>query len=100
MFASIFRLGRFFVLGALVAACSDPSLRPDLERQARVNDRIVNGTDTTIEVRPWQISLQVQQQHFCGGSILTPEWIITAQHCIEGQVEDDLRVVAGATNLS
>lgn len=45
--------------------------------------RIVNGTLVTIEDAPYQISLQVRGKHTCGGSIISPEYILTAAHCVE-----------------
>lgn len=59
---------------------------------------IVGGTVTQISSVPWQVSLQAQGQHFCGGSIVTPTWIVTAAHCMEGGAPD--RIVAGVSRLS
>ncbi|XP_043935380.1 transmembrane protease serine 4-like [Protopterus annectens] len=44
-------------------------------------ERIVGGDDTTIERWPWQVSLQYNGNHVCGGSIINPLWIVTAAHC-------------------
>jgi secreted trypsin-like serine protease len=47
------------------------------------NGRIVGGSDDVIENIPWQISLQWNQQHICGGSILNVNTILSAAHCVE-----------------
>src|SRR4051812_38070029 len=62
---------------------------------------IVGGSLTSIAEHPWQISLQTPDGfHFCGGSIIAPDWILTAQHCMEGATASSLRVIAGVTKLS
>ncbi|TSX85945.1 Transmembrane protease serine 4 [Bagarius yarrelli] len=63
--------------------------------------RIVGGQNTLIEHWPWQVSLQQKGQHTCGGSLLSPYWIITAAHCFTGRAEvSRWRVVAGSTYMT
>ncbi|XP_007254449.3 coagulation factor IXa [Astyanax mexicanus] len=47
--------------------------------------RIVGGTQATPGEIPWQVALVVRstQQVFCGGSIVSERWVITAAHCLE-----------------
>jgi len=46
------------------------------------NDRIVNGEDATECEWRWQAMLQRYGSSFCGGSLITPEWVLTAAHCV------------------
>jgi hypothetical protein len=44
--------------------------------------RIVGGTEAAEHSWPWQVSLQISTgAHYCGGTIISPEWVITAGHC-------------------
>lgn len=93
---------------------NDPEVVKEfLQRFQRTPDKIVGGEDVDILDYPWQISLQLQPQfggsHFCGGTIIDDEWILTASHCLvfEDQNGDDLflqpmhiRIRAGFTALS
>ncbi|GAA6090807.1 transmembrane protease serine 2 [Tachysurus ichikawai] len=46
--------------------------------------RIIGGTVVSSLGRwPWQVSLQVNGHHLCGGSVITPSWIVTAAHCVQ-----------------
>ncbi|XP_063302080.1 transmembrane protease serine 2-like [Pelobates fuscus] len=48
------------------------------------SSRIVGGNLSSINDWPWQVSLYSSGKFTCGGSIITPNWIVTAAHCIEG----------------
>jgi secreted trypsin-like serine protease len=64
---------------------------------------IVGGTATTIAANPWQVSLQSSSgSHFCGGSVLNENWILTAQHCVNsgGTISKPARIEAGTTTIS
>ncbi|XP_016146229.1 transmembrane protease serine 4-like isoform X2 [Sinocyclocheilus grahami] len=64
-------------------------------------DRIVGGLDTAVEHWPWQVSLQWNHQHVCGGALLSKYWVISAAHCFTGRTRELSRwtVVLGQTEV-
>ncbi|XP_040902186.1 transmembrane protease serine 4a isoform X2 [Toxotes jaculatrix] len=69
--------------------------------QVGSQDRIVGGTDALIEDWPWQVSLQQGGSHTCGGSLVSPRWVVTAAHCFTGSKKElsRWRVVSGRTYM-
>ncbi len=51
------------------------------------NTRIVSGQEAEPHKIPWQVGMLIQgkdgEMFFCGGSLLTPTWVLTAAHCAE-----------------
>ena len=49
------------------------------------NQYIVGGSVTEKGRYPWQVGLRIDfdESYFCGGSILSDDWVITAAHCCD-----------------
>lgn len=57
---------------------SDKVIKPD-------DSKVVGGNTASEGQFPYQISLRNRKnQHFCGGSIINEQWILTAAHCVDG----------------
>uniref|UniRef100_H2Y7R7 Peptidase S1 domain-containing protein n=1 Tax=Ciona savignyi TaxID=51511 RepID=H2Y7R7_CIOSA len=77
--------------------CGVPAVTPMYVR------KILGGREATPHSWPWQISIHLDGEHHCGGSIIGREWVLTAAHCI-GETNSAyiarLTIVAGAHRLS
>lgn len=62
--------------------------------------RIAGGTKTASLEFPWQVSLQDSLQHFCGGSLIDQQWVLTAAHCFDSRSHDSFRVILGEHQFS
>uniref|UniRef100_A0A1L8EHP2 Putative trypsin-like protein n=1 Tax=Haematobia irritans TaxID=7368 RepID=A0A1L8EHP2_HAEIR len=66
-----------------------------------LDGRIVNGVETTIQDHPYQVSLQTNSGfHFCGGSIISEDVIVTAAHCMQRYKANEFKVRLGSTEYN
>ncbi|MFT7803433.1 transmembrane protease serine 13-like [Arapaima gigas] len=50
----------------------------------KITSRIIGGTPAQLGQWPWQLSLQFQGSHMCGGSLVAPDFLLSAAHCFSG----------------
>ena len=46
--------------------------------------RIVNGNVTSQGAYPWTVGIQFGDKLYCGGSIISHKFVVTAAHCVKG----------------
>ncbi|KZS14417.1 Chymotrypsin-like protein [Daphnia magna] len=66
-------------------------------RENTTSSRIVGGTEASPNSLPWQVAFFVDDRFFCGGSLISNEWILTAAHCVEDAGFFD--ILLGAHNV-
>ncbi|XP_019739106.1 serine protease 33 isoform X2 [Hippocampus comes] len=69
-------IATFLGVASFLFSYAEECGRPTLQE-----NRIVGGMDAVDGVWPWQVSVQKDNGHVCGGSIITKNWILSAAHC-------------------
>jgi len=78
-------------------ACGD-SKYPDAANQPLPSGKMIVGGVAAREFEfPWQASLRrlSTNSHFCGGSIINANWIVSAAHCCAGETPAIMSIVIG-----
>lgn len=104
-----------FLCGVLVIQASARTRAPTFEirngvlvregdKAPRSIGRVVGGSDAAPGSAPYQVSLQwgiVRPAHFCAGTIINSNWVLTAGHCTSGFPSTGIStVVAGLNDLN
>ncbi|GFG39798.1 hypothetical protein Cfor_01713, partial [Coptotermes formosanus] len=68
----------------------------------RPGTKIIGGADAGQGDFPYQVSIREngwELRHFCGGSVIDEQHVLTAAHCVQGSGPGDIKIVAGDVNL-
>ncbi len=106
------------LLAAMPAHAEERSLNPDAASKGSpryqtavksffsgTESKIINGMPAAQGQFPWQVSLGISwitdpyKAHFCGGTIYSAKWIVTAAHCLEDTDPKDVAISAGSVKL-
>merc|ERR1712183_508498 len=94
-------------VAAEMRAAASPSNKKDLGQEPKAacgiegpaikEGRIVGGVEAHEHAWPWQVALFIDGAWFCGGAIISENYVLTAAHCADGASYFD--IMAGAHNV-
>nr|Q4TTV7.1 RecName: Full=Lectizyme; AltName: Full=Proteolytic lectin; Flags: Precursor [Glossina austeni]AAY59001.1 proteolytic lectin [Glossina austeni] len=83
---------KFFAVFALCVASVSAANLDAIAKPGFPAGRIINGHEAEKGEAPFIVSLKAGKGHFCGGSIIAENWVLTAGHCL---IFDEFEIVAG-----
>jgi len=89
------------VLSIWIASSTDVTAIEDRVPLQEIGGRIINGLPAGTGQFPWQAAIYVstpERTTFCGGSLVSEQWIVTAGHCVFEAIS--FLVYLGSTSLT
>ncbi|XP_054157406.1 trypsin alpha-3-like, partial [Oppia nitens] len=66
-----------------------------------IKPKIIGGNPADISQFPYQVLIEIyinnNKYFYCGGSIISPDWILTASNCFDKKPQNNILVIAGRT---
>lgn len=80
----------------VVYTCN-PAVSCGCSKSSTTVSRIVGGETASSASWGWAVSLAINGNSLCGGSIVASSWVVTAAHCASGRSPSSITVYAGST---
>lgn len=84
-------------LTLILASCGQQVTDGSTDRQAPdLSAQVINGTTSQAGARPYQVALLNNGRQFCGGTLISDQWVLTAAHCVDGSSTYGMSVRLGS----
>jgi len=60
---------------------------------------VVGGSETKPNYWPWQVTIWLSGKHHCGGTLISPGWVMTAAHCLDERNVTKYKAIFGEHHL-
>ncbi|QPF72448.1 trypsin-like serine protease [Roseateles sp. DAIF2] len=89
-----------YLLGLILLSGAAPAQQLQQRPGDLIQPQIVGGTETQPNSRPYQVALLSSGRQVCGGTLISPDWVLTAAHCLDSASTSTLTVQVGAHSIS
>ncbi|XP_050681747.1 trypsin 3A1-like [Leptidea sinapis] len=62
-----------------------------------LSGQIIGGRPSSVARHPYQVSMVLNGNSFCGGFIISPDYVLTAAHCVRNVQPSGVRLRVGST---
>jgi secreted trypsin-like serine protease len=62
-----------------------------------IQPRIIGGNASS-QSYSWMVSVQTQSEHSCGGVLINKDYVLTAAHCLQDLLPQDLKLIIGGND--
>ncbi|CAH0668671.1 unnamed protein product [Spodoptera exigua] len=77
---------------------SEQELDVELEEACpELSGQIIGGRPTSVQRHPYQVSMVLNGNSFCGGFIISQDYVLTAAHCVQNTSPTAIRLRVGST---
>merc|ERR1712106_655808 len=92
---------------ATTASSSETTTAAGCKCGVKRTSRIVGGTETEVNEYPWMAAIATNSgSFFCGGTLISSQWVLTAAHCMfkdnagtQAQTAGEIRIVLGEHDI-
>lgn len=63
-------------------------------------EKIVGGVEAQPNDFPWIVALFRQNKLYCGATLISANYILTAAHCVDGMAPSEIKVYLGGHNIT